>query len=125
MKYLCIWMVRFYKKFLSPLKGGSCCRFVPSCSTYSIEAFQKRGFFVGMILTVWRILRCNPWSIGGYDPVPETGFRYKGSRDIPTTGDKDCCEKHSPCREDDGTGLGQEALGNATASCRENGEKHS
>ncbi|MBQ9802571.1 MAG: membrane protein insertion efficiency factor YidD [Clostridia bacterium] len=95
MKYICIWLIRFYRKFLSPLKGGACCRFTPSCSAYAIEAFQKRGFFVGMILTVWRILRCNPYCAGGYDPVPEHGLRYKGSRIIPTP--DACCEDGGEC----------------------------
>ena len=74
MKYLMILLVRFYKKFISPILPGSC-RFTPTCSSYAIEAFEKRGFFVGFILTVWRILRCNPFCRGGYDPVPEKGFR--------------------------------------------------
>ena len=93
MKYLCIWLIRFYRKCISPLKKP-CCRFTPSCSQYALEAFQKRGFFVGLALTVWRILRCNPYCAGGYDPVPETGFRYKGSRVIPTM-DDECCEDGS------------------------------
>lgn len=71
MKYLCIWLIRFYQKVLSPLKRNPTCRFTPTCSAYAVEAFQKRGFFVGFGLTVWRILRCNPFSAGGYDPVPE------------------------------------------------------
>ena len=71
MKHICIWLVRFYQKFLSPLKRNPTCRFTPTCSAYAIEAFQKRGFFVGLALTVWRILRCNPFCPGGYDPVPE------------------------------------------------------
>lgn len=71
MKYLCIWLIRFYQKVLSPLKRNPTCRFTPTCSAYAIEAFQKRGFFVGLGLTVWRILRCNPFCAGGYDPVPE------------------------------------------------------
>jgi putative membrane protein insertion efficiency factor len=71
MKYLCIWLIRFYQKVLSPLKRNPTCRFTPTCSAYAIEAFQKRGFFVGFALTVWRILRCNPFCAGGYDPVPE------------------------------------------------------
>lgn len=75
MKYVCIALVRFYRKFLSPLKGRPCCRFTPTCSAYALEAFQKRGFFVGMILTVWRIFRCQPFCPGGYDPVPRFGFR--------------------------------------------------
>ena len=74
MKYLMIGLVKLYQKFISPIKPP-CCRFRPTCSAYAIEAFRKRGFFVGFILTVWRILRCNPFSKGGYDPVPEKGFR--------------------------------------------------
>ncbi len=71
MKHVCIWLIRFYRKFLSPLKRSPCCRFSPSCSAYALEAFTKRGFFVGFALTVKRILRCNPFCAGGYDPVPE------------------------------------------------------
>ncbi len=74
MKYLCIWLVRLYQKFISPIKP-SCCRFTPTCSAYAIEAFEKRGFFVGLFLTVWRILRCNPFCRAGYDPVPLSGIR--------------------------------------------------
>ena len=69
-----IWLISLYRKFISPIKPP-CCRFKPTCSAYALEAYQKRGFFVGTILTVWRILRCNPFSRGGYDPVPERGFR--------------------------------------------------
>lgn len=69
-----IGLIKFYRKFISPLKP-QCCRFTPTCSAYALEAFRKRGFFVGMILSVWRILRCNPFCKGGYDPVPERGFR--------------------------------------------------
>ena len=74
MKYVMIWLVRLYQKVISPLKPP-CCRFTPTCSAYAIEAFTKRGFFVGFILTVGRILRCNPFFKGGYDPVPEKGLR--------------------------------------------------
>lgn len=70
MKHVCIWLIRLYQKFLSPLKRNPTCRFYPTCSAYAIEAFQKRGFFVGLFLTVWRILRCNPLCRGGFDPVP-------------------------------------------------------
>ena len=76
MKYPMIWLITLYRKFISPIKP-QCCRFTPTCSAYALEAFKKRGFFVGMILTVWRILRCNPYSKGGYDPVPERGLRNK------------------------------------------------
>ena len=74
MKHVMIWLIRLYQKFISPIKP-SCCRFTPTCSAYAIEAFTKRGFFIGFILTVWRILRCNPFCKGGYDPVPERGLR--------------------------------------------------
>lgn len=70
MKYVCVWLIRLYQKFLSPLKRNPCCRFTPTCSAYALEAFMKRGFFVGFGLTVWRILRCNPFCAGGFDPVP-------------------------------------------------------
>lgn len=71
-----IWLIGLYRKYISPLKPP-CCRFTPTCSAYAVEAFRKRGFFVGFILTVWRILRCNPFSKGGYDPVPERGLSNK------------------------------------------------
>ncbi len=75
MKYLCVWLIKFYQKVLSPLKRQPTCRFTPTCSGYALEAFQKRGFIVGLILTVGRICRCQPFCAGGYDPVPERGLR--------------------------------------------------
>ena len=74
MKRICIWIIRGYQRFISPLKP-SCCRFTPTCSAYAIEAFEKRGFFVGLFLSVWRIMRCNPFCRAGYDPVPLHGIR--------------------------------------------------
>ena len=70
MKKICIKMIRFYPKYISPLKPYGTCKYYPTCSNYAIEAYQKYGFFKGTALTVWRILRCNPFSKGGYDPVP-------------------------------------------------------
>ena len=81
MKHVMIGLIRLYQKFISPIKP-SCCRFKPTCSAYAIEAFQKRGFFIGFILTVWRILRCNPFCKGGYDPVPEKGLRNPKNAEI-------------------------------------------
>lgn len=75
MKYIFIGIFRFYQKFISPLKGHSSCKYYPTCSQYAIEALQRRGFFIGIALTTWRILRCNPFARGGYDPVPEGGKR--------------------------------------------------
>ncbi len=75
MKYICMALIRFYRRFLSPLKRQSTCRFTPTCSAYALEAYEKRGFFAGLVLSTWRILRCSPLSPAGYDPVPEKGFR--------------------------------------------------
>jgi putative membrane protein insertion efficiency factor len=61
--------VRFYRRFLSPLKPVPTCRFLPSCSEYCIEAVEKRGILVGFGKALWRLLRCNPFFAGGYDPV--------------------------------------------------------
>jgi putative membrane protein insertion efficiency factor len=69
-KAIVIALIRFYRYFLSPWVGNQC-RFTPTCSAYAIEAIQKRGTFVGLMLAVKRIGRCNPWSRGGSDPVPE------------------------------------------------------
>ena len=77
MKYLCIALIKFYRKYLSRLKSNPTGRFTPTCSAYALEAYRKRGFIVGTILTVWRILRCNPFCAGGYDPVPEHGLRNR------------------------------------------------
>ncbi|MCI8589113.1 MAG: membrane protein insertion efficiency factor YidD [Clostridiales bacterium] len=70
MKHVCIFIIKLYRKFISPLKTP-CCRFTPSCSQYAAEAFLRWGFFVGGYLTLFRIVRCNPFCRGGYDPVPE------------------------------------------------------
>ncbi len=75
MKHLCIWLIRFYQKVLSPLKGQPTCRFSPTCSAYALEAFRKRGFLIGLILSVSRICRCQPFGKAGWDPVPERGLR--------------------------------------------------
>ena len=71
MKFLVLKLIRFYQKFLSPLKKP-CCRFYPVCSNYALEAFSKHGFFKASFLSLKRFLRCNPLCKGGYDPVPES-----------------------------------------------------
>ena len=70
MKRICIFMIRFYQKHISPALP-SCCRYMPTCSQYAIEAIEKRGVFVGIFLAVRRLLRCHPWGGSGFDPVPE------------------------------------------------------
>lgn len=62
--------VYFYRKFISPHTAPHC-RFNPTCSQYAVDAVKKRGIIIGTGLTIWRILRCNPFCKGGYDPVPE------------------------------------------------------
>lgn len=70
MSFAAITLIKIYQKLISPLLPDSC-RFYPTCSHYSIEAFHKHGFFYGLYLTVYRILRCNPYCKCGYDPVPD------------------------------------------------------
>lgn len=69
MKYPFLWLIRGYQKIISPMLPPSC-RFHPSCSEYGYEAIQKHGLIKGGRLAVWRVLRCNPWGKGGFDPVP-------------------------------------------------------
>ncbi len=69
MKKIFIFLIRGYQKFISPLLGDNC-RFHPTCSQYTIEALQIHGFFKGSFLGFYRILRCNPFGKGGFDPVP-------------------------------------------------------
>jgi hypothetical protein len=61
--------VRFYRRFLSPLKRAPTCRFLPTCSEYAIEAIERKGVLVGGMQAAWRLCRCNPLFRGGYDPV--------------------------------------------------------
>ncbi|PAU94870.1 membrane protein insertion efficiency factor YidD [Aliifodinibius salipaludis] len=70
MKYLFIGLVRLYQLIISPWMPNSC-RYHPTCSQYSIKAFQKHGMLKGLWLTIKRVGSCHPWSKGGHDPVPE------------------------------------------------------
>ena len=65
--------VRLYQKFISPAFPARC-KYYPTCSQYAVTAVEKYGIIVGGALAVWRILRCNPWSKGGFDYVPEDLF---------------------------------------------------
>ena len=67
-----IFPIRLYKKYISPGLGRNC-RFMPTCSEYAMQAIEIHGCVKGMILAVWRILRCQPLCRWGYDPVPEKG----------------------------------------------------
>ncbi len=61
--------IEFYQRFITPYTPASC-RFTPTCSEYARQALLKHGPIKGLALTIWRILRCNPWGGSGYDPVP-------------------------------------------------------
>ncbi|MBW4846732.1 MULTISPECIES: membrane protein insertion efficiency factor YidD [Clostridia] len=69
-KKVMILLIRGYQKFLSPLKIRTHCIYTPTCSQYAIEALTKYGVLKGTFLACKRILRCNPFAKGGYDPVP-------------------------------------------------------
>ena len=63
-------LIRLYKKYISPGLPPSC-KYLPTCSDYAIDAIMKYGAFKGSFMAAWRILRCNPFCKGGYDPVPQ------------------------------------------------------
>ncbi|MCQ2475582.1 MAG: membrane protein insertion efficiency factor YidD [Clostridia bacterium] len=69
MKKILISIIRFYQRFISPLFPPSC-RYIPTCSQYAVEAIKIHGALKGSLLAFYRVLRCNPFSSGGYDPVP-------------------------------------------------------
>ncbi len=68
LKLMLIYIIKFYRKFISPLKKPSCI-YYPTCSAYALEAVTKYGFFKGGYMSVKRLLRCHPYAQGGYDPV--------------------------------------------------------
>lgn len=68
MRFIFIYIIKFYQRFISPMFPPSC-RFYPTCSQYSLEAFEKYGVIKGGIKSIWRILRCNPFNKGGFDPL--------------------------------------------------------
>ncbi len=75
MRTLFLGLIKLYQKIFSPLKPP-CCKYYPTCSQYAADAVKKHGVIKGSILAVWRILRCNPWSRGGIDYVPERFHLY-------------------------------------------------
>ena len=76
LKKIFIFPIRIYQKYISPMKPP-CCRFTPTCSQYAVEAISEWGVILGPILALGRILRCNPFSKGGHDPVPENKLRRR------------------------------------------------
>lgn len=73
---LLIGLIRFYQRFISPIKPPSC-RFYPTCSNYAIEAIKRFGPFQGVLMALFRVIRCGPWSAGGFDPPVKPLFTFK------------------------------------------------
>ena len=69
-QFLILVLIRFYQNIISPALPGNTCRFYPSCSHYGFQAVQKYGAVKGTFMAIYRIIRCNPFNSGGYDPVP-------------------------------------------------------
>ena len=69
MKYLLIGFMKLWRAVISPLYGDVC-KFYPTCSEYALHSFEQHGAVRGAVLTTKRVVRCHPWSVGGYDPVP-------------------------------------------------------
>jgi putative membrane protein insertion efficiency factor len=70
-RWLLLPIIRLYQMVISPALPENTCRFYPSCSHYSYQAIYKHGVFRGGLMSIWRILRCNPFNRGGHDPVPK------------------------------------------------------
>ena len=75
-KIICMRMVRFYQKHLSKHTGRTC-KYRPTCSQYTMECINNLGWIAGILVGSWRLLRCNPFSKGGYDPAPENPFKKR------------------------------------------------
>ena len=71
MKRFLLFLIRFYRRELSHRKRKPTCRYIPTCSEYAVTAIERYGAWKGVRMALWRLLRCNPFSKGGYDPVPE------------------------------------------------------
>jgi uncharacterized protein len=69
-RWIILAVIRGYQRIVSPAIAANSCRFYPSCSHYGYQAIYKYGMLKGGIMAIWRILRCNPFNPGGYDPVP-------------------------------------------------------
>lgn len=101
--------IRLYQRFVSPLTPPSC-RYHPSCSTYAVEAITVHGPLKGPLLSGWRLLRCNPWTKGGVDPVPARGSwlpdvlpdgKPRSATMVPPERGVDTGTEHHSCTESD------------------------
>jgi hypothetical protein len=69
-KFILLGLIRLYQIIVSPALPPDTCRFYPTCSHYGYQAIYKYGIFKGTAMAIWRVLRCNPYNSGGFDPVP-------------------------------------------------------
>ena len=76
MKRLLLGPIRAYQRWISPSRPRRC-RYEPTCSAYAVEAIERHGALRGLVLAIWRLARCNPFSHGGFDPVPRR-FTLRG-----------------------------------------------
>ena len=79
LKKVALFFIRTYQLTLSPRFSHGACRYIPTCSQYAAEAIEIHGVFKGLLLALWRIMRCNPFFKGGYDPVPPK--KEKGNKE--------------------------------------------
>ncbi len=82
MKRLLLFPIKLYRRYLSGMKGAPCCRFTPTCSHYAYTAIDEWGAVIGLFLAIYRILRCNPFCRGGYDPIPRRKRKILPKTDV-------------------------------------------
>ncbi|MEX0973811.1 MAG: membrane protein insertion efficiency factor YidD [Bacillota bacterium] len=76
-----VFLIRVYQTYVSPLKGRTC-KYYPTCSEYARQAISVHGPLKGLLLASWRLLRCNPFSYGGYDPVPPANMHLGELKEV-------------------------------------------
>ncbi|MBS3803654.1 MAG: membrane protein insertion efficiency factor YidD [Oleiphilaceae bacterium] len=95
MRKLIVLPIRFYQYAISPLMASHC-RHYPSCSSYAIEAIEQHGPLKGLFFGITRLLRCHPWTEGGYDPVPAQSPKGDAGKIREKSSKQTCCSDHQP-----------------------------
>lgn len=127
MKKILLFFLKAYKKVISPILPPSC-RFTPTCSEYAMEAITRFGAVRGTLLGAYRLLRCNPFCRGGYDPVPEK-FTFKRVKYTPSSHTETdwCCEfSDDECENSEQQAISDAEIGNTecTAQAENKGENN-
>ena len=127
MKKILLFFLKAYKKIISPILPPSC-RFTPTCSEYAMEAITRFGAIRGTLLGAYRLLRCNPFCRGGYDPVPEKftfkRVRYTSSSCEHTDEGFDFCDEDCEILEQDTDGQPHNEVAECTAQAENKGENN-